>query len=87
MIHLFKYKCLTCDLHFTLYSEHPERWASRLPFCPECGKDARFLIWRDTSEKFIFNFVPGETKSEELAETEFEVAAPLKRGHPKKQPA
>jgi hypothetical protein len=50
---------MACSLHFTAYSFSPE-WLPN--FCPECGQaDDRFLIWRDSSDQFIFQFVPGSS--------------------------
>jgi hypothetical protein len=60
-------KCLACGLHFKVYSffaNWPEGAAElhpgnkqEGPFCPECGQNERFLIERETSEKFIFQHV------------------------------
>jgi hypothetical protein len=56
--HIIKCKCLRCSLHFIAFS-FKDDWKPE--FCPECGGREAFIIWRDTSNRFIFEFVPGKT--------------------------
>lgn len=55
--HLVKCKCLACSLHFIAFS-HGDEWLPH--FCPECGQHSgSFIVWRETSDDFIFQHVPG----------------------------
>lgn len=57
---IIKCKCTHCGLHFAAYSWNP-RWTPS--YCPECGQsDNLFLIWRDSSDEFIFQHVPGSSQ-------------------------
>lgn len=56
--HVHKFKHLGCGLHFIVLSWEPE-WKPKV--CPECGEGGKFLHWAETSEDFIFEYVPGRT--------------------------
>ncbi len=52
-------KCMACGLHFTLWSESPDRNAAEV-FCPECGVQGSKIMWGPVEiEDFIFSKVPG----------------------------
>jgi hypothetical protein len=61
--HVVKVKCTGCGLHFSAFSWRPD-W--RPAFCPECGSQKGFLIWRELSDEFIFQHVPGGAELAEL---------------------
>lgn len=56
---LYKYKCLNCSLHYVVATWHPAEWKDRKPFCPECGKNDRYVAYVETVDKQIFEIVPG----------------------------
>lgn len=64
--YVFKYKCLSCALHFALYTEQSARWATNAPTCPECQNHERFLVWSEPLHDFIFNVIPGKTPPQGL---------------------
>ena len=37
-------KCGNCTLHFKIYTWYPERWKTRVPICPECGKQNDLVV-------------------------------------------
>lgn len=56
-----KMKCLECGLHFVICTWYPEKHGVATAHCPECGQhDRRFIMWREESEDFIFQVVPGK---------------------------
>ncbi len=57
MTYEHKYKCLKCGLHFIVYSWRDN---TESPYCPECGERGSVMHWLDTSDKEIFEFVPGD---------------------------
>lgn len=56
---IYKCKCMGCGLHYAIYTNFPEQWEGKNPFCPECGVQRTFTLAQEESEKFIFQFVPG----------------------------
>lgn len=60
---IIKAKCMPCSLHFAAYSDS-EEWAPM--FCPECGANGPFMIWREPTDEFIFQHVPGTTPLVEI---------------------
>jgi len=58
-----KVKCMKCGLHFAAYS-WSEEW--RPGFCPECGTDKGFLVWREELAGEIFQYIPGSAPVVEL---------------------
>lgn len=55
-----KCKCLMCNLHFIICTEHPERHSQHTVHCPECGKhDKGMVLWGEKKAGFIFETVPG----------------------------
>jgi hypothetical protein len=58
-----KAKCLTCDLHFIVCTEHPEKHSQASLHCPECGQHTgQFLTWSQVVGGPIYRTVPGEAK-------------------------
>jgi len=55
-----KIKCLQCKLHFTVFSLH-ENWGDDGITCPECASQGSFMQWREPSDLFIFELVPGSS--------------------------
>ena len=60
LLNLFPYhtqihcKCMSCTLHFKIYTWYPEKWKKRDPICPECGNiKAEKLRFEETNENFI----------------------------------
>ncbi len=55
-----KAKCLACALHFVVCTLRPDRHTAASLYCPECGQhDGDFLVWRQPTEGFISQEVPG----------------------------
>jgi rubrerythrin len=56
--YLHKFRCSNCRLHFIVYS-----WNKEFPpaYCPECGKRGDNFHWIDETDRYIHNFVPGDT--------------------------
>ena len=55
-------KCMVCDLHFTIWSDHEERNGFET-HCPECGVMGSKMIWKAKPIKgFIFQKVPGDAE-------------------------
>lgn len=53
-------KCLTCQLHFQVYSWYKDwpLWPhGKRAHCPECGEPTRILHSLNTSDKEIYQFV------------------------------
>ncbi len=64
-----KVKCLTCNLHFILCTEHPERHNAKTLYCPECGHHAgEFATWTEVVAGPIYKQVPGNAKPAEMTE-------------------
>jgi predicted Zn-ribbon and HTH transcriptional regulator len=56
--YVIKAKCRNCGLHFAAYS-WSEDW---LPsYCPECGAGGMFMVWKEESDDFIFQHIPGDS--------------------------
>jgi hypothetical protein len=56
-----KAKCLACNLHFVVCTEHPERHSTTTLHCPECGQhDGAFFTWSEAVAEPIYNEVPGQ---------------------------
>jgi hypothetical protein len=55
-----KFQRRECDLHFALYTQHPDQHQLSNLHCPECGQNSgRFYIWWQKLPGFIFQTVPG----------------------------
>lgn len=48
-------KCVTCNLHFKIYTWYPKNWKEREPICPECGNQTAVMKLRfiDVGQGFI----------------------------------
>lgn len=61
MTYIHKCKCMSCGLHFAVFSWEEKK--SNL-FCPECGKQAgvnsRQLRWIEKTDDQIFEYIPGK---------------------------
>lgn len=66
-----KIKCMTCSLHFAVYSFKKEWEPNTCPECDEDLKSGKYLHWMEPSNQFIFQHVPGSTPLllESLAES------------------
>lgn len=59
-----KAKCLRCGLHFVVCTWEPDRHTADSLYCPECGGNGHFLVWKaPPKERFIFELVPGSDPS------------------------
>jgi hypothetical protein len=66
MTYAHKIKCLNCGLHFVVFSW---KWNWRPVSCPECLQDLSkggFLLWVATTDRQIYEFVPGATHPTEF---------------------
>lgn len=53
----FPIKCMSCGLHFNVYSWH-QNWAKqRKPFCPECGDQRTFILGSEVLDTEIYEHV------------------------------
>ena len=52
-------ECMECSLHFAAFS-WTATWMPR--FCPECGCEDRFLVWKQPLEGQIYEKVPGSAE-------------------------
>lgn len=59
----FPIKCMACSLHFIVYSWHEDFIETRFRFCPECGEDSVFIVFKEEKEEQIYQFVPGKATS------------------------
>lgn len=56
-----KAKCLKCNLHFLICTEHPETYSKETLFCPECGQhEGNFVTWSEVGPGPIYREVPGD---------------------------
>jgi predicted RNA-binding Zn-ribbon protein involved in translation (DUF1610 family) len=54
----FPIKCLSCGLHYKVFSWESDWWKNR-PYCPECGKQVA-MIWASVpTNQPIYEHVPG----------------------------
>lgn len=48
------FKCRKCSQEFAIYTWYPEKWQSKIPFCPDCGfkeeEDALLLAVHESEE-------------------------------------
>lgn len=42
------YKCKNCSLEYAVYTNEPEKWSDKEPFCPECGKQSEYSVTLNT---------------------------------------
>ncbi len=58
-----KAKCLSCDLHFIVCTEYPDRHNAKSLYCPECGQhEGNFLTWASVVASPIRREVPGDAR-------------------------
>lgn len=58
-----KAKCLTCNLHFVVCTEYPERHSHKTIYCPECGRrGGDFLTYAEPVSGEIWQEVPGNAQ-------------------------
>lgn len=64
MTYAVKMKCLSCSLHFEIYTWQ-EDWHEKMHgkvYCPECGTQGGKMVWEaEQVEGQIYNHVPGNT--------------------------
>jgi hypothetical protein len=59
----YSLKCLSCGLHYQVYSWNDKWDLEHRPHCPECAEQRSWLIARDAyPDKEIYEFVPGGIK-------------------------
>ena len=59
-----KVKCLSCGLHFSIYSWYADAHYACSLHCPECGQsEGHFIIWAQHNFGFISDKVPGYASS------------------------
>ena len=63
-------KCLSCGLHYTVWSWNEDWLIDRKPFCPECGECNGFLGFpaKHHPDLEIFQVVPGGASLDTLLE-------------------
>jgi DNA-directed RNA polymerase subunit RPC12/RpoP len=47
-VYVHSFRCLSCGLHFMLFSWKADRHKASNVTCPECGQSGKFLHWRST---------------------------------------
>jgi len=56
--YLHKIKCMGCGLHYIVCSWHSD-WEPTN--CPECPNGSEYIHWREETDSFIFQLVPGDS--------------------------
>ena len=66
---IYSMKCMNCGLHFNIYTWYPERHSIDSIFCPECGLQGKFIIWKSVVGDPIFRHVPYSNQLDFLLKT------------------